>query len=283
VNTNSYQHDAPLSRYIDHVKKLPLLSREAEHDLAVEAKLGVKAAIDKLVEANLRYVVAIAIQYRRYGIPLGDLIAEGNLGLMTAVRKFDPDRGTRFVTYAGYWIRAFVLDLVVKSTTMVGAGSGPLRSKLFFRLRRERARVANLAADDETRYAMLAERFGVTPEKIAEMLRRLDSKDVSLDGEMYDDGKVAMIDTLADDDQGQEEDLLDAERKDVVGGSVEDALADLDKRERFIVEHRMMGDESESLASIGRQLGVSRERARQLEARAKKKLRTKLDKLAPAA
>jgi len=283
VNTNSYQHDAPLSRYIDHVKKLPLLSREAEHDLAVEAKTGVKAAIDKLVEANLRYVVAIAIQYRRYGIPLGDLIAEGNLGLMTAVRKFDPDRGTRFVTYAGYWIRAFVLDLVVKSTTMVGAGSGPLRSKLFFRLRRERARVANLAADDETRYAMLAERFGVTPEKIAEMLRRLDSKDVSLDGEMYDDGKVAMIDTLADDDQGQEEDLLDAERKGVVGGSVEDALADLDKRERFIVEHRMMGDESESLASIGRQLGVSRERARQLEARAKKKLRTKLDKLAPAA
>lgn len=283
MNTNSYQHDAPLSRYIDNVKKLPLLSREEEHELAIEAKKGVKSAIDKLVEANMRYVVAIAIQYRRYGIPLGDLIAEGNLGLMTAVRKFDPDRGTRFVTYAGYWIRAFVLDLVVKSTTMVGAGSGPLRSKLFFRLRRERARVANLAGDDETRHAMLAERFGVTPEKIAEMLRRLDSKDVSLDGELYDDGKVSMLDMLADDEPGQEEELLDAERADIVDAGVADALAELDKRERFIVEHRLMGDVEESLASIGRKLGVSRERARQLEARAKKKLRGKLDKLAPAA
>jgi RNA polymerase sigma-32 factor len=280
VNTSSYQHDAPLSRYMESVKKIPVLSREVEHDLAVEARAGSKVAIDKLVEANLRYVVAIALSYRRYGIPLGDLIAEGNLGLMTAVRKFDPDRGTRFVTYAGYWIRAFVLDLVVKSTTMVGAGSGPLRSKLFFRLRRERARVANLAGDDETRHAILAERFGVTPEKIVEMLRRLDSKDVSLDGELYDDGKVSMLDMLADDEPGQEDELLDAERAHALGDSIGDALQDLDKRERYIVERRMMADVEESLASIGRDLGVSRERARQLEARAKKKLRGKLDKFA---
>jgi RNA polymerase sigma-32 factor len=282
VNTNSYQHDAPLSRYIDHVKKLPLLSREAEHELAVKAKAGDKVAIDKLVEANLRYVTAIALQYRRYGIPLGELIAEGNLGLMTAVRKFDPDRGTRFVTYAGYWIRAFVLDLVVKSTTMVGAGTGPLRSKLFFRLRRERARVANLAGDEETRNEMLAKRFGVTPEKIAEMLRRLDSRDVSLDNELFDDGKVAMVDLLADDSDDQEVELMVAERKAALEGDVLEALDDLDKRERFIVERRMMGDVEESLASIGRELGVSRERARQLEARAKKKLRGKLEKFAPA-
>lgn len=282
MNTNSYQHDAPLSRYIDHVKKLPLLSREAEHELAVKAKAGDKVAIDKLVEANLRYVTAIALQYRRYGIPLGELIAEGNLGLMTAVRKFDPDRGTRFVTYAGYWIRAFVLDLVVKSTTMVGAGTGPLRSKLFFRLRRERARVANLAGDEETRNEMLAKRFGVTPEKIAEMLRRLDSRDVSLDNELFDDGKVAMVDMLADDSDDQEVELIVAERKAALEGDVLDALDDLDNRERFIVERRMMGDVEESLASIGRELGVSRERARQLEARAKKKLRGKLEKFAPA-
>ena len=269
MNTNSYQHDAPLSRYIEHVKKLPVLSREVEHELAIKAKAGDKVAIDKLVEANLRYVTAIALQYRRYGIPLGELIAEGNLGLMTAVRKFDPFRGTRFVTYAGYWIRAFVLDLVVKSTTMVGAGTGPLRSKLFFRLRRERARVANLAGDEETRNEMLAKRFGVTPEKIAEMLRRLDSRDVSLDNELFDDGKVAMVDLLADDSDDQEVELIVAERRSALEGDILDALGDLDKRERFIVERRMMGDVEESLASIGRELGVSRERARQLEARAK--------------
>ena len=108
---------------------------------------GDQAAADALVEANLRYVIAIALQYRRYGITLGDLIAEGSVGLVTAVRKFDPHRGTRFVTYAGYWIRAFVLEAVVRSSTMVGAGSGPFRSKLFFRLRRERARLSNVIAD----------------------------------------------------------------------------------------------------------------------------------------
>ena len=101
-------------------------------------------------------MVAIALQYRRYGIPVWELIAEGSLGLMMAVRKFDPDRGTRFVTYAGYWIRAYVLDLVVKSTSMVGAGSGVLRSKLFFRLRRERAQIAGMEQDPERRLELLA-------------------------------------------------------------------------------------------------------------------------------
>lgn len=276
--------DAAVSRYIEQARKMPLLSREEEHELALQAKAGDKEAMDRLVEANLRYVVAVALQYRRYGIRIGDLIAEGNVGLMTAVRKFDPDRGTRFVTYAGYWIRAFVLDLVVKSTTMVGAGSGPLRSKLYFRLRRERARVANLAPDSETRHALLAERFNMTPEKVEEMVRRLDAKDVSLDQEAFTDSKTTLVDTLIDEhNESQESAVIDAEQFGRLSNSVDHALAALDPRERFIVERRMMDDDEMSLAAIGRKLGVSRERARQLEARAKKKLRDWLGDFSPPA
>lgn len=269
-------HDARLSRYIDRVRRIALLSREEEHDLAVLARDGDQDAANRLVEANLRYVVAVAVQYRRYGLRMADLVAEGNLGLVTAVRKFDPDRGTRFVTYAGYWIRAFVLDTVVKSTTMVGAGSGPLRSKLFFRLRRERARVANLADDSETRAAMLADQFKVTPEKIEEMMRRIDARDTSLDAAAYPDSRMPLVDMLADRSAGQEENLMSAEHDAEVERSVSRALAVLDARERYIVVRRMMEDDAVSLAAIGRELGVSRERARQLEVRAKRKLRQKL-------
>lgn len=275
----AYEHDGALSRYIERVRSIPPLSREDEHDLAIRAIAGDREAMDQLVEANLRFVVAVALQYRRYGLRLGDLIAEGNLGLMIAAQKFDPDRGTRFVTYAGYWIRALILDLVVRSSTMVGAGSGPLRSKLFFRLRRERARVANLAGDTTERNAMMAERFDTTPEKMAEMLRRLDARDVSLDTTIYPDSGVTMVETLEGGELDQETALSESERDHEIKEKLASALGQLDKRERFIVEQRYMGDEEVSLAAIGRKLGVSRERARQLEARAKLKLKQRLEGL----
>jgi RNA polymerase sigma-32 factor len=274
-----YEHDSSLSRYIERVRRIPALSREDEHELAVRANQGDKNARDKLVEANLRFVVAVALQYRRYGLRLGDLIAEGNLGLMIAARKFDPERGTRFVTYAGYWIRALVLDLVVRSSTMVGAGSGPLRSKLFFRLRRERARVANVTSETEDRNAIMAERFDTTPEKMEEMLRRLDARDVSLDTTIYPDSGMTMVETLEGNLVDQETALSESEREQSIKDRLSHALGQLDTRERFIVEQRYMGDEEVSLAAIGRKLGVSRERARQLEARAKLKLKQRLEDL----
>lgn len=275
----AYEHDGALSRYIEKVRSIPPLSREEEHDLAVRAANGDREAQDRLVEANLRFVVAVALQYRRYGLRLSDLVAEGNLGLMIAVRKFDAERGTRFVTYAGYWIRALVLDLVVRSSTMVGAGSGPLRSKLFFRLRRERARVANLANDPSERNAILAERFDTTPEKMEEMLRRLDARDVSLDGTVYPDSGMTMLDTLEGSELDQETALSEVEREAEIKEKLASALGQLDQRERYIVEQRYMGDKEVSLAAIGRTLGVSRERARQLEARAKQKLKQRLEGL----
>jgi RNA polymerase sigma-32 factor len=247
------QSSASLDRYIQQVRAIPKLSREEEHELALRVREGDQDAADRLVEANLRYVIAIGLQYRRYGVKLGDLIAEGSVGLVTAVRKFDPHRGTRFVTYAGYWIRAFVLEAVVRSSTMIGAGSGPFRSKLFFRLRRERARLSNVIADPEELIATLAADFDTSPEKMTELLRRLDQREISLDAPAYHDSDATLVEMLPG----------AAEPQDVVVGR---------QRRQSGIELRLEGA-----------LGVSRERARQLEARAKKKLAVELKDLAPAA
>ena len=277
------QSSASLDRYIQQVRAIPKLSREDEHQLALRARDGDQDATDKLVEANLRYVVAIGLQYRRYGVTLGDLIAEGSVGLVTAVRKFDPHRGTRFVTYAGYWIRAFVLEAVVRSSTMIGAGSGPFRSKLFFRLRRERARLSNLIADPEELIATLAAEFDTTSEKMTELLRRLDQREISLDAPAYHDSDATLVETLPGAAEPQDVMVARQRRQSGIELRLEGALSVLDDRERLNVEKRILSDDSASLASLGRELGVSRERARQLEARAKKKLAEELKDLAPAA
>jgi RNA polymerase sigma-32 factor len=268
--------DPALAEYISRVRNIPRLSREAEHDLALAARAGDADAAHKLIEANLRFVVAVALQYRRYGIPVSELIAEGSLGLILAVRKFDPERGTRFVTYAGYWIRAYVLDLVVKSASMVGGGSGALRSKLYFRLRRERARVSNHEQDQTRVVETLAKQFHVDTERMSRMLRQIDARDVSLDMTAHTDSSMTMLDTLQDDGVSQEEELMASEQQVGLNDRLDSALGALDRRERYIVEQRIMGDDEMSLAELGRRLGVSRERARQIEARAKRKLRKRL-------
>lgn len=274
-------NNSSLSKYITYVRAIPELSREEESDVArLWMSKGDLGAAELLIRANLRYVVAIALTYRRYGLPLADLVAEGNFGLVHAVSKFNPERGTRFVTYAAYWVRAYMLNYVIRSWSMVGVGSGPLRSKLFFRLRRERARIANLVGDNDQAEKMLAERFGESQEKIMSLANRLEARDVSLDARLFDDGSVAMLDTLESDAPSQEDTVAHRQSRDMLKENLRTALTELDPRERFIVEVRMMADDDDelSLAEIGRRLGVSRERARQLEARAKRKLR---DRLAP--
>lgn len=271
--------DSSLSRYITLVHQYPKLEREREQELAKRwAKTGDPAAADALIRAHLRYVVAIALKYRRYGVPLTELIAEGNFGLVHALKKFEAKRGNRFVTYAAYWIRAYVLGYVIKSWSLVGVGSGALRSKLFFKLRRERTRILNLVGDQERTNELLAEKFGVSPTQIASMVRRLETRDVSLDGKVFDDSATTLMDTLVAGDLDQETSLSSDENRDEVKSAVKRAVQDLDVRERYIVEKRMMADAEDelSLAEIGRRLGVSRERARQLEERAKKKLRHRI-------
>jgi RNA polymerase sigma-32 factor len=276
---NLSDNQTELSRYMDRAQSIPRLAREEENALAVLVREhGDRAAADKLILANLRYVVAIALRYRRYGLPISDLISEGNVGLMTALGKFDPERGTRFVTYAAYWIRAFILDHVIRAHSLVGVGSGPLRSKMFFRLRREKAKIMALTLDPTTINEELSKKLGLTPEKVGLLGERLEARDVSLDVPAYDDGTQTMLDTLVSGSPSQEERFSDAERAGKLSTSVREAIKDLDARERFIVEVRIMADGADelTLAEIGRRLGVSRERVRQLEARARKKLRKRL-------
>ncbi|UQA59363.1 sigma-70 family RNA polymerase sigma factor [Polyangium aurulentum] len=279
----SRDQSSAISRYIAHVRQIPELSREEEVELARAWRDGSdEQAAARLALANLRHVVSIAISYRRYGIPLADLVAEGNFGIVHAIRKYDPDRGNRFVTYAAYWIRAYILNHVIHSWSLVGVGSGPLRSKMFFRLRRERARIAGLVGEGEAGDKLLAEKFGAPAEKVLEMARRLEARDVSLDTKVFEDGARSLVDTLVAEDQDQEERFSRAEEGARLREQLEEAVQNLDPRERYIVETRMMADPEEelSLAEIGRRLGVSRERARQLEARAKRKLRDRLQPLA---
>jgi RNA polymerase sigma-32 factor len=276
------EYDPYLSRYISMVHRLPQLSREAELELVErwQEKRDETAKVE-LLNSHLRYVVAIALKYRRYGVPIDELVSEGNFGVVHALSKFESGRGTRFVTYAAYWIRAYILNHIIRSWSLVGVGSGALRSKMFFKLRRERVKILNLVGEGEEADSMLAEAMNLPADKVASMVRRLEARDLSLDAKVFDDSGTTLADMLASTETTQEEAMANNELGDQLRDAVGVAVASLDERERYIVERRLMadGEEELSLAEIGRQLGVSRERARQLEARAKRKLKLRIEEL----
>ncbi len=263
-----------VTTYTKTVQAYAALSREEELALFRRWQLhGDERAREALVRASLRHVVAIARKHRRYGVPLSELVAEGNFGVVRALEKFDPTRGTLFMTYASHWIRACILQHVLKTWSIVG--SGLPRSKLFFKLRRERVRLHNVLGEGGNVDEGLAERLGISAKALHAMLERLDQRDFSLEAEVFAEGHATFGSTLPSAEPNQEELALAGEFSVNAEEAVRDALAVLDPRERYIVEHRLLADRSAevSLADVGRLLGVSRERARQLEARAKRKLR----------
>lgn len=265
--------------YVRACDRFPLLDRAKELALANRyRKKGDAGAGRKLIESSLRYVPAIAAKYRGYGIPLADLVEEGNIGLLEAVRRFDPQRKLRVMTYASFWIRAYIRAFIVKHWSLVGVGSSSLHSKMFFRLRSERMRLDQKHGEDgPDRDDQLAERFGTTSTRIRLMTDRLASRDVSLDGLATTEGALTLLDLLADSTPDVEAQAVSLERDHRVRRVVADAWPRLDARERLIVEARLMAsDESATLADLGRQLGLTRERVRQLEERVKTKLRPAL-------
>lgn len=280
------QEDAGLQQYLHRIERYDELDREQELALAARALKGDQAAADRLVTCNLRYVVRIALRYRGYGIRVADLVEEGNLGLIEAVGRFDPSRNLRFMTYASFWVRAFVLAHVLKQSHLVGVGTGPLQSKMFFRLARERGRiVAALGADVSTEEVerRLAEKFGTTVERVREIGGRIEGHDVSLDAQVFRDGTTTALELLADEHEGADS-SLDAQRRDAeVRRRLDVVLKTLPEREKYIVSARLMSDEEETLADIGRTLHLSRERVRQLETRIKSKLRRAFEGLEVAA
>jgi len=277
--------DAGFQTYLNAISRFEPLDKDTELRLARRwLKRHDTRAAHRLVEAHLRFVVKIAASYRGYGIRVADLVEEGNVGLMEAVKRFDPDRNLRFMTYAAYWIRAYILAHVLKQWSLVGVGTGPMQSKLFFRMARERAKLTSAlgaTSSESDVEALLATKFGTTPERIRDMTGRLEGKDSSLDAAAFRDGMVTALDMLPDHSEGQEERTAREQRDEVVRRRVGMLVRGLSSRERYILDHRLLTDEEDTLADIGRHLGLSRERVRPLEERLKLKLRRALSEFEP--
>jgi RNA polymerase sigma-32 factor len=279
--------EAGFQAYVRSLRRWTPLDRETELELAQRwaEKRDPKAA-HALVEANLLFVVKVANSFRRYGMPIADLVAEGNLGLLQAVQRFDASRDVRFVTYAAYWIRAYVLAYVVRHWSVVRFGSAARQTRLFFGLQRTRARLQSAlghTADPGEIDELLAKRFATTPEQIREMTGRLGDRDVSLDAPAYRTGSAAQVTQLFDDSDSQEDDLGQRQREQRVREELGRIDGKLNDRERYILQHRLLAEEPQTLFELGQSMRLSRERVRQLEERLKRKLRVVLSDLAPQA
>ncbi len=262
-----------LSRYLQEIWKFPILEKEEEYMLAYRLRdEGDVDAAHQLVTSHLRLVAKIAMGYRGYGLPVADLISEGNIGLMKAVKKFDPDKGFRLSTYAIWWIKASITEYVLKSWSMVKMGTVASQKKLFFSLRRMKNQLKiydNGELSDE-QAGMISEAVGATEEEVQHMNRRLHSRDLSLNAPLSqtEDGAAEFQDTLVDERPNPESLVGATEEMSVRSGMLERALAELPERERHILIERRLKDDPVTLEELGEQYGISRERIRQLEVRA---------------
>jgi RNA polymerase sigma-32 factor len=266
VTTDTFEH------YMVQVNRFDLLSAEEEYDLAIRhMQEGDTEAAHKLVCANLRFVVKVANEYRGYGLRLLDLVQEGNIGLMMAVRKFDPERGTRLITYAVWWIRAYIQNYVMRSWSMVKIGTTQMQKKLFFKLAQTRKALRNLTGTEEIED--IARELDVKEDVVVEMSQRMGSRDSSLDVELTEGEGYTLLSTLKDESESQEELLLAHEEQQLNSQRTAAALAELKPRERHIIEQRILADTPSTLQDLADEFGISRERVRQVEQNALRKLR----------
>jgi RNA polymerase sigma-32 factor len=256
-----------LRTYRSSVADVTPLDRETERHLAQLWRAGDRAAGTKLVTACLPFVMSIALEYRRWGIPVEDIVQQGNLGLLRAAAKFDPARECRLATYAAYWIRAEIRDYVVRAYRVVRLGTTKAERRALRAYRRTRE-------SDPTALAAVS---GMTPERAEMLLPLLASREASLDARSDDFG--AMIDRLAASAPSPEDDASSSERRGRTREAVGEALRDLTEREQLIVRERLMSDEPQTLQELGTRLGVSKERVRQIEERARGKLRALLQEM----
>ncbi|NMD04782.1 MAG: RNA polymerase factor sigma-32, partial [Deltaproteobacteria bacterium] len=237
-------------------------------------------AAEKLIVSNLRFVVKIAHEYRNYGFKLADLIQEGNIGLIHAVKKFDPYKGYRLISYAVWWIRAYIQNYLIRSWSIVKIGTTQAQRKLFFKLSQAKKELETLSKKNPE-FAEIAESLGVKGSEVAEMDLRLGSRDVSLHEFIGDDGDNTHIDFLAYEGDNQETALIKSEERSLVQKNIAGALANLTERESYIIVNRVMADNPETLQEIGNRFNITRERARQIEKQALKKVQLALPYLKP--
>ncbi len=266
--------DGGLSRYLDEIRKFPMLQPDEEYMLAKRYREhGDPQAAHRLVTSHLRLVAKIAMGYRGYGLPIGEVVSEGNVGLMQAVKRFEPDKGFRLATYAMWWIKASIQEYILRSWSLVKMGTTANQKKLFFNLRKAKSRISALDEGDlrPDQVKQIATRLGVTEQEVVEMNRRLGG-DASLNAPLREEGDGEWQDWLVDESASQEARLAESEETDNRMAALREALGVLNARERRIFEARRLADEPITLEELSEEFGVSRERVRQIEVRAFEKV-----------
>src|SRR5476649_1950694 len=267
--------EAGLSRYLTEIRKFPLLSPEDEYMFAKRWKEHEDpGAAHRLVTSHLRLVAKIAMGYRGYGLPVSEIVSEGNVGLMQAVKRFDPDKGFRLATYAMWWIRASIQEYVLRSWSMVKLGTTAAQKKLFFNLRKAKSHIGAIEEGDLTHAhtVTLADQLGVTEREVTDMNRRLSGPDSSLNAPLRSESESEWQDWLADDTMDQETRLAEREELGDRHKLLAGAMKDLTERERDIIQARRLQEDPATLEELSQKFGVSRERVRQIEVRAFEKL-----------
>ena len=278
--------DGGLSRYLTEIRKFPMLAKDEEFMLAQRWKEHQDSeAAHKMVTSHLRLVAKIAMGYRGYGLPIGEVISEGNVGLMQAVKKFEPDKGFRLATYAMWWIRASIQEYILRSWSLVKMGTTAAQKKLFFNLRKAKSQIEAFQDGDlrPEQVSAIATKLGVLDSEVISMNRRLGGPDASLNAPLRADGESEWQDWLADDDQvSQETTVAENQEKSMRMSLLEEAMVELTDRERHILTERRLKDDPTTLEDLATEYGVSRERVRQIEVRAFEKLQKSMREAAIA-
>jgi len=272
-----------LDLYISEINRFAILTPEEEFKLAVRyKKYNDMEAAEKLVVSNLRFVVKIAHEYRNYGVKLLDLVQEGNVGLMHAVKKFDPYKGYRLISYAVWWIRAYMQNFIIRTWSLVKIGTTQNQRKLFFKLNQAKKKLQTMASKNPE-FGEIAESLNVKKTEIEEMDVRLNGRDLSLDAFIDEDGELSHINCLADKSENQEAAFIRHEETALVKRNIAGALAKLSDREAYIIRNRVMSENPQTLQEIGDRFRITRERARQVEKEALRKMRQAIGSWEPEA
>ena len=275
----SISNEGNLASYMEQIKKFPLLEAKEEYMLAKAWKnQGDVKAAHKLVTSHLRLVAKIASGYRGYGLPLSDLISEGNIGMMHAVKRFEPEKGFRLATYAMWWIKASIQEYILRSWSLVKIGTTAAQKKLFFNLKKIKSKISAIEDGDLTpdQVDKIATELSVPHKEVISMNRRISGSDYSLNSPVTDDSSGEWQDWLEDDTQNQEASFADTEEYLIKKNILSDSLEYLNERERDIISERQLSENPLTLEELSNRYGVSRERIRQIEAKAFEKLQTKM-------
>ncbi len=276
-STKALAPSDPVAQYMAEVRKYPVLTREEEKELAIKYKeTGDPKLAEALVTANLRFVVKVAMEYSRFGAKLIDLIQEGNVGLMHAVKEFNPHKGVRLISYAVWWIRGYIQEYLMKQYSLVRIGTTQNQKKLFYQLQKHREELEKMG--NEASVALLSGRLGVSEKEVEDMTMRMSGHDFSLDTPVHQgEGSMTFLDFQQDNEESPVEALSRFEELLRLKNQLKEIKGQLNEREKFLLSERLLSDSPMTLQEVGDQYGITREAVRQLEQKLIKKIRSKME------